>query len=281
MRVWGEADISTSTLQSWPEGNGNCTIRIADSIIKGVALHQMADISVSNSTILDHVDIDTMYTANASITISDLHPGFIDYWNAHEDMTIEGSFGDLTLENTYVNMWIVRAGGENTVIEIRDSEIGWLRLGHFHEPGSHWPGGPTLVINSNIGWFFCGDYEGGPITFEGVSINRFSIQYASLEMIGTVTFADSAASWESATVTRTYPVIVRDALESPVPSVDLELACPDGQVWSGKTDSDGKATFEIVFDDDNFTMMCSLNAPSLSVQREVRLLTDTPIVITA
>ena len=283
-QVFGKAYLNSfkirqnSRLYSEVEG----IITATNSQLGGICFHGNSSFMVTDSEILDMVDIDALYTENASIKIAGLYPKTtIDYWNSHENMTIEGTFADLTLNNTYVNRWIVRAGGENTTLEIRDSEISWFRIGaDSHQAGVMWTVGPSMVIDSTIDALTCIDYDGSPLTFENSQLRGFLASYARLNILGTFVF-DGNVTMESAQVTRNYPVIVNDVSGSSLSDIDLALYSSDGTpVWSGKSDPEGKAEFDILFTDANYEDVWTLNAASFNITLDVDFRTDTPIVIT-
>jgi hypothetical protein len=184
------------------------------------------------------------------------------------------------LRNTSVNRWSVRGGGKNTRVEIKDSEVDWLRFGFTHEPGKTYPGGLTMVKNSKIGWVSCSDYDGGPLVFSNIELKDFAISYCMLNVQGTVTFIDGKTEWESGIVKRDYPVRVKDSSGGALPDVSLELYSPDGNlIWTGKSDYEGKSIFEITFNDENYKDTWELKAPNLDISNKVEFRTKTPLIV--
>jgi len=101
-------------------------------------------------------------------------------------------------------------------------------------------------------------------------------------MEGTITFTDDTyvSDWYESTITRTYPVIVTDSDGSAVANAPLSLYSNDGVLlWTGVTDSEGGASFEIPFNDDTYEDFRELvlEHNGKGMRRQIGFLSSTPI----
>ena len=80
--------------------------------------------------------------------------------------------------------------------------------------------------------------------------------------------------WVKGIVTRTYPVISD-------PLVDLTLKQGNSIIWTGKTDSEGKASFSLTFDNETYTDEFVLKDENTGISKSVNFLTDTPVYLTS
>lgn len=256
-----------TNVRSWNfEFGGTANITFEDCDIGHLRARGLSDITVTNST----VDLLGLYfDHNQIVEVRGLKPGHLTDWtlrNLSENLTTRQSF---VLENTQVNGWEII--NEDSVLTIVDSEIDVLWTAS----------GETTIRNSLIGTFFL--HHGGTEVFEDAIVQSVDIfAHTRDQLSGTARFLDKElhGPWHDSIIPREFPVIVQTASGSPVPNVHLELFSSQGElIWSGKSDSGGKATFEIVFDDDNHDEAWTLRAPALGIARVVRFLTDTPIVI--
>ena len=212
------------------------------------------------------------------VEISNLRSGFVANWSIHNNIIASPDVAyDLVIENSEIGSWEISPGGSH--LTIRDSSGFSLSLG----PGY------VRLIESAIHWL--GMWEGrGWIVFDGVSVNEVPAPANSfLQLRGRVTFINTEinvmnGSWRNSTITREFPVLVQDASGHVLRNVALELYSPQNElIWSGKSDSNGEATFEIVFNDTNYQEEWTLRATLPDgevITRPIEFLTDTPIVIT-
>lgn len=91
----------------------------------------------------------------------------------------------------------------------------------------------------------------------------------------------SDVAWEKGEITREYPVIVKYENNNPISNAELELYDKNNQlVWSGSTNEEGKAYFEIKFGKSNYEDKWELKlAGESELHAEIGFLSDTPIEI--
>lgn len=242
----------------------------------GLDVRDEAEVVVRNSEI---GAAGFVFKQGQTLTVDGLTKGYVSYWSLQDIAQTPTGRPSLIIENSEIlrfwNIW--NNGADLTVI---DSDLGYLWSAGVIIPD-------TIVTRSQINSLVFQSHQ-GTVRFSNSSVSwRFFPPHDSVSSIeGTVTFGMDniefeEGPWRNSAIERKFPVVVQDSAGGPLAGMDLDLSCPDGQRWSGKTDSEGKASFEIVFNDDNFTMTCSLNAPSLSQQVGVGLLIDTPLVIRA
>jgi len=140
------------------------------------------------------------------------------------------------------------------------------------------------VFNSEVGEIDPRNYS-GTLIFEnstwsgGYEIwdsSKIKIQ-GSVRMMPTVPIFD-----QSSTMTRTYDVVLLDDLdESPFDNVNLSLSKNDTVIWNGKTDTDGKATFDITFNYDNFEdeWRLTTDANNIKLNKAFSINTSNPVII--
>jgi len=75
-------------------------------------------------------------------------------------------------------------------------------------------------------------------------------------------------SWVKGVITRVYPLIAR-------PNATIKLLDSSATIWSGQADENGKASFSITFNTDNYTKTFTVQAENIS--QEVTFLSDTPL----
>ena len=106
--------------------------------------------------------------------------------------------------------------------------------------------------------------------------SRIKIQ-GSVRMLPTVPIFD-----QSSTMTRTYDVVLLDDLdESPFDNVNLTLSKNGTAIWNGKTDTDGKATFDITFNYDNNEddWILTTDANNIKLNKAFSINTSNPVII--
>ncbi len=99
---------------------------------------------------------------------------------------------------------------------------------------------------------------------------------------GNITFSPDAyvSCWFDTIIRRIYPVLLVDGNGNPISNASLYLYDKDGNpVWTGMTDNEGRASFEIEFNDDNYTGLWELTIEyeDKVIRRQVKLLSSTPI----
>ncbi|HEY4674439.1 MAG TPA: dockerin type I domain-containing protein [Candidatus Bathyarchaeia archaeon] len=178
------------------------------------------------------------------------------------------SINNITLEATNVAHWTLHSHGSS--IELSDVEVGICAFWNSN----------ISILHSNV-HFWTGDFS-GVLYFNQSTVLLGLILRSRFYMYGNVTQIKYNGEWVQSYVTRNYNVIVRDAYGQLVSNANLTLELKDGiPVWNGSTDLQGKADFNITFNDNTYqdfwTLTATMNGINLS--KPVEFLTDTPLEI--
>ena len=141
-----------------------------------------------------------------------------------------------------------------------------------------------IVLNSNVG-------EIDPLNYHGTLTFYKSSWEAGYEIWGNSTIKINGSVrmlptvpifYQTATMTRTYDVVLRDDLNgSPFSNVNLNLSKNGTNVWNGATDSEGKVSFDIVFDYNNYEDKWILSTVSNTIRlnKAVSIKSSNPLII--
>lgn len=229
------------------------TLRAVDSKINAVTLHGLSGITA---------------------TFNGLKPGIFSNWKLSDHST-GGPLPEIILDNTQIlDSWTVNAFGAN--LSINDSIL-YLR--------AHWGGSKLNITNSTIKDLMLYQSTNDVLTFDNSSIDFLDVYVPpiSASIRGNITFTQSQVKrwFGPSVIKRTFPVSMVGGYGNDIPTADLSLHDKAGNsVWSGQTDAQGKASFEIEFDDTNHTEQWNLAIQSggRTASRAIRLLTSTPII---
>jgi len=216
--------------------------------------------------------------ANIKAKMWGLKTGHYDDWRLSDHSIVtQGELPALILQNTDVtDWWLVSAFG-GSELEIDDSK---LEFRVYFDPSY------TKITNSAIVYrlmFY--NSKNGVVEFDNTSIENLNVYVppVSAAIKGNITFPETAkiTNWDSpSTIKRTYPVTILGEDGSIPPAANLYLYDKGNVlVWSGQTDSQGKASFDINFDDDNHNDNWRLDivARGKTTNKTIKLLTSTPI----
>jgi len=211
--------------------------------------------------------------AHTTTRISNLGPGYYSDWSFRRDAYAENHELDLTLLNTTIEAWSISIYG-NEEFQCERCELSRIFMRDE---------GIAKLINTTVGSLELFSWAGSINAQDGVVDFLDYVRNSTGIIQGTVNFITKQnPDWLNSTISRKFPVEIRDSVGSPLAGISLELFSPSNQlVWLGASDLEGKAVFEITFDDDNFDKTWTLKAPDLGVEEKVRFLTNTPIVIMA
>ena len=186
---------------------------------------------------------------------------------------------EIILDNTkIINGWFIKAmSGAN--VTINDSVITRLN-----------PMGKDTIItatNCSINQLMLYLCVNNQLIFDNTTVNYIDVYVPpnSTTISGGLSFASGATikSWYGpSTVKRNYPIIVMSNSGSSPPTATLSLADKTGKVvWTGQTDAQGKANFDIEFTDTNHDDAWNLEITYLGKKqtKAISLLTSTPIQI--
>ena len=205
----------------------------------------------------------------AEVVLTDLNPGFYRFWNIHLNESVSGVDWNLTLiDTTITEGWKIKTYDDSKVI-IYNSTLEQLWCYDYSNVAIH---------NSMIEYLYCDEFHGDLSFYNTGILYRWNIWYSDFYIEGTIDFSDIDLRIYDSTVTRNYPAIVLmdgDIAED----VNLTLTDEEGNtLWSGVTDAEGWAYFNITYMDENYTESCHLipvDYPDYAV--EVGITSDTPI----
>lgn len=147
-------------------------------------------------------------------------------------------YKDIFLENVKVmGQWGVFIHGNSDVV-VRDSDAFWTFI--FDEAN-------LTLINTHMNEFDPRNFK-GKLIFDNAKWDTAAeiIENNDFTMKGTIEIGEIGGfSWETSKVTRTYELMGK-------PNSEITLKKGEEIVWQGKTDEQGKASFNITFDDTTF-----------------------------
>jgi len=257
----------------WFHCHDSSTVTIRGSTIRHFHPHTSCTVDVSDSLIKDHIGI-LLDISNAQHTISNIRPGFFQEWDFRRENPEANVGYNITLTNTKVENFYVHNNAGPVTAYIKDSSLGGIGC----EFGLEYFIIRTTASGLNIDDFI------GDITFDQATLRGWmNVNRSVVTISGSLNASNASANFSSSTVIRNYDVLVVDLAEGALPNVMLDLYDPSGiKVWSGVSDSEGRVTFKIVFNDDNYQDEWTLKATlphGEVITRSVGFLTDTPIEI--
>jgi len=290
------SNLGPGLKESWHFQNGSYDITLENTTIEGdMGLHcdMPSDITVRDShffqlgcqglsTIsLRVIDSEIAqfclhgFNNDCSGHLSELKKGYHKSWKLRDHA--DGScIPDVILENTTISDgWLVTSFGATIALEHSELE----RLGSY-SCGNPTADNETSVSHSTVNELILYSSK-ATLTFDDVSITHFNAYLPSEVVIeGSINFPGDSVitNWtESTTVRRIYPVHLLETNGDGRSGLALQLRKEDGGalLWSGVTDSDGTASFEIDFDGSNHDDSWRLAIDGTA--RDITLLSSTPI----
>ena len=265
--------INHSTISFLPVADGNPTIMIYNSYIEhGLGITANATIYVENSAI----DSPELKFDNSTANLAKLRTGFFEYWNAHINETISENY-NMTLVDTQVDgAWKISVVHDCEVV-VNNSEIKVEVLS-----GSS----SVRILNSGLNGIYAWEFQ-GILLFENTTVKNFAYLYlygSNFKIDGNITFGLGTwiSRWENVNLTRNYRIICQRKDGFLISNVSLALYHQYGtMVWNGTADSEGKADFNLIFSDMNYTDTLRLEATkgNLISESNVTLISDTPTVM--
>ena len=204
-----------------------------------------------------------------------LKTGMHSYWKLSDHATGD-SLPELVLENTEIKTgWLVSGRASN--LSIDDSII--ERLGPYGADNNF------TVTNSVVNLLMLYNATNSVLNFDNTTIKVFDAyvppNYVVIE--GNISFTQDAEikNWYSPSIARRiYPVLLTDINGNTISGASLSLYSKDDVLlWSGQADNQGKASFEIEFNDDNYSDSWRLviEYDGNSINKEIKFLSSTPI----
>ena len=140
------------------------------------------------------------------------------------------------------------------------------------------------VLNSKVGEIDPLNYHGTLTFYESSWEGGYEIWgNSAIKIKGSVRMLPTVPIfYQTATMTRTYDVVLRDDLDgSPFSNVNLNLSKNGTNVWSGTTDSEGKVSFDIVFDYNNYEDEWTLSADAdhINLSKIISIRISNPLII--
>lgn len=246
---------------------------------------------------------------DAYLKFSNLKPGVFVNWSIRQNVQGLGPWSNLTLINTRVDAFKLLTEGKievenmegiriatslNASVIIKNSKV----TRDFHLLGNDFIRLINTTITQSTFWIGPVDpvqyTDRGPVQVEDAHVIEFSnstisdvqIQVASRYtlMKGEVFIFTSMdhVNWIFGTITREYPLIVRDECGNPLPNASIKLVDPENNlIWNGMTDQKGMALFNITFTKDNYREEWTLivTACNATLSQKVGFLTSTPIML--
>jgi len=185
------------------------------------------------------------------------------------------SLGEINLKNTTVQgQWVFHFSG-SCLLTIADSDL------FFYAYDSS-----VLSIVDSTVWMQS-YFHSGNLVFNQTSatVGGYGFHDANCSISGNLSMnpPESAARWWFfSKITRNYDVIAKDASGNPMSQVRLTLFDKQNKlVWSGFTDNQGVANFNVTFIDGNYTDALILKAieGDLSDTKNVAFLSGTPVTL--
>jgi len=228
------------------------------------------------------------------LIVKNVRPGFFKLWQLSDFVEGKGIPWNLTLVNTTVEERWKFIFQKNTIAYINNST---LKI-------DVWEGSKVFIKNSYVRMMEVGDdvyvrlensildeslqflveSKDFTIEFRNSTFSNAFMEMASERGLikGTVNiFNIEKVNFAKGFIIREYPLIVTDENGMPAKNVALKLINPEGMLlWSGTTDSEGKAIFNITFTKENYQKEWKLIAAVYNgtLSQKIGFLTDTPIV---
>ena len=141
-----------------------------------------------------------------------------------------------------------------------------------------------LVANSDVGEIDPRNYTGTLIYENSTWHSGYEIfENSHIKIRGSVRMLPTAPIFDqTSTMTRTYDVVLLDDLEgSPFEGINLTLLKDGIVAWNGTTDTEGKVSFDITFDYDNFDdeWILSTDANHIHLNKTISIFISNPVMI--
>jgi parallel beta-helix repeat protein len=176
-------------------------------------------------------------------TITSISAG--SYWSYEQDRS------SLLLQNTNITDYLAAYG--ESIVTIHSSTLSWLSIENQ---------AAISIYDSTANGVYCWSLNSTDVFFSNVTVGSFSSSESNFYLQGEFEFRNGYLQWwQNSNVTRTFSVTVNDVASNPVPSAELTLYDQaKGLIWSGYSDSNGKASFSVTFTDTNYASGFTLKA---------------------
>jgi len=273
-------DTTFTHLDFFCEGPTQVTVR--NSEFSGIGCR--GDSSITLGIVDSIFDIFALHGFDQSIAqLSNLKKGVHNYWSLLDHATGD-CIPNVILENTTnIRGWLVTSF--SATLSIDNSEL--IRFGSYSTwppDCSHSPANVTTITNSTIQELML-YYSYATLIFDNTNIHTINAYLPSDAIIkGNITFDEDAYihHWYNSFITRNYPIFLKDHNGNIISGAYINLYSKNGElVWSGLTDEDAKANFDIEFNDNNYldTWKLEVNYNGSIFYKGIALLTSTPITI--
>jgi hypothetical protein len=238
-------------------------ITLSEMYIQGwnIWIHYDSEATVSDST-LRHLKI---LVAGISCSIENLKAQF--YGEMH--------IGQIILNRTQITEIVMVEPYDDAEVTIINSIVSLNPMSNSR----------VYCVDSVFDGIMAGDFIGS-LGLNGTTLRGgANVVYSNFFISGDGSFKDFASiEWHESNITRNYGVILNDAHQDPVSDASLTLRSEAGtQIWNGTTDSQGRASFNLTFNDSNYTDTLRLEAVKGNMfdAQDIVLFSDTPIILIA
>jgi hypothetical protein len=264
------------------------------------------NLTVRDSTLSE---IFAVFPTESDIKLWNMTPSTFENWNIYDSMVGSGVPWDLSLINTTLGKWKLDFHG---IAEVQNSSFHLDTWGEARvtvrdsiiNADHHTRGGYVKLLNTVISaspgrtmemrllyqpevvgmdrppyvYEFKNSTLGPNADLEITHDNIHCIFKGELSML----IPPDRVHWFGGTISREFPVMVLDENNAPLADHQLILSdSNDAQVWSGTTDENGRASFNLTFGKDNYTEEFTLRATigDENVTKVVGFFSDTPILL--
>ncbi len=243
----------------------------------------------------------TRFGTKSNVEISNWKAGYFDFWRFKNEVKASNVNFDFTLINTSLIYWKLLTRGKAHYKNLQDIQISsWWNATIVAEDcivpyalNLRGDGEKVKLKNSKVVSdiemldFAKVDPFGGDLHYlelENTVIDSRRIEIATTytKIKGSVKFLSKFddVQYEFGTVEREYPIIVLDPDNKPLKDVEILLFDYENKnVWKGRTDKSGKVFVTINFTEKNWKEYWKIVVPEYGKSREIRFLTNTPIIL--
>jgi len=242
----------------------------------------------------------TRFGTKSNVEISNWKAKYFDFWHFRDEAKTSNVNFDFTLINTSLIYWKLLTRGKAHYKNLQDIQISsWWNATIVAEDciipyalNLRGDGEKVKLKNSKVVSdiemldFAKVDPFGGDehyLELENTIIDSRRIEIATTytKIKGSVKFLSKFddVQYEFGTVEREYPVRVLDSDNKPLKDVEILLFDYENRnVWKGRTDKNGEVFVTINFTEKNWKKYWKIVVPEYDKAREVRFLTNTPII---
>jgi len=255
---------------NWFHAHHNADIFVYSSEIDNFHLHQSSTVDMVNCSTSINIGFQTRGTHQ----VSKLKPGFYESFDLTEENPRIKVDYNIYLTNTSVTKWVVENYEEDVDVTITDSILFFIAcLDHS----------TYRMIDTTIDYVLTNDFN-GDIIFENTTLKSgFRFTRSTVNIIGDFLILNDTSDqchFEYSQCNREFNLFLTDSNGKALSNISLNIYNPDGEdIWFGKTDTQGKISFDITFDDNNFNQYWSITSDNdPNITRLFNIMTSSPII---